>query len=95
MWIYEGKEHTIAPVPMIVDAILSAVYGTKEGMLPPQRADVVPENLKRFFAAKAAKANSSCCDAKEQASCCDPEQKSSCCGPLEEGDAQPASCGCR
>lgn len=94
VWIYEGKEHTVAPVPMIVDAILSAVYGAKEGMLVPQRADAVPDNLKRFFAAKTATVNSSCCDAKEQAVCCEPAQKSSCCGPLEEG-AQPPSCGCR
>lgn len=94
VWFYEGKEHTVAPVPMIVDSILSAVYGTKESMLVPQRADAVPENLKRFFAAKAAKANSSCCDAEEQAACCSPEQKSSCCGVSGEA-SQPAGCGCR
>ena len=93
VWIYEGKEHTVAPVPMIVDSILSAVYGTKESMLAPQRAESVPKNLKRFFAAKAAKANSSCCDAEEQAACCAPEQKSSCCGVSEA--SQPAGCGCR
>ena len=96
VWIYEGKEHTVAPVPMIVDAILSAVYGAKEGMVVPQQAGAVPDNLKRFFAARTAKVNSSCCDVKEQAVCCEPAQKSSCCGPLAlEKGAPPASCGCR
>ncbi|MBZ5527746.1 MAG: DUF2703 domain-containing protein [Acidobacteriia bacterium] len=67
VWLYRGKEHTVAPVPMIVDAILAAVYGAKEDVPMPPRAEVIPENLKRFFAAKAMKANSSCCSAKEQA----------------------------
>lgn len=93
VWIYEGTEYTVAPVPMIVDAILSAVYGTK-GALVPQRANAVPDNLKRFFAAKAAKATPSCCSVEEQAACCDPAQKSSCCGTPDQA-AQPAACGCR
>jgi hypothetical protein len=94
VWLYHGKEYTAAPVPMIVDAILSAVYGTKEGMPPLPQVVPVPENLKRFFAAKAAKRNASCCEAEEQAACCDSSQNAACCVP-PEGAAQPAACGCR
>jgi hypothetical protein len=94
VWLYQGKEHTVAPVQMIVDAILAAVYGTKEEMPTSSQPKSVPENLKRFFAAKAAKASMSCCNAEEQVACCDPAQKSMCCPPLEEA-AQPAGCGCR
>jgi glutaredoxin len=93
VWLYQGKEYTVAPVPMIVDAILAAVYGTKEEMPTFSQPKAVPENLKRFFAGKAAKATSSCCNADEQAVCCEPAQKSTCCAPVES--AQPAGCGCR
>jgi hypothetical protein len=93
VWLYQGKEYTVAPVPMIVDAILAAVYGTKEEM-PTSQPKTVPENLKRFFVAKAAKANKPCCSAEEQVACCDPAQKSTCCRPMEEA-AQTAGCGCR
>jgi MoaA/NifB/PqqE/SkfB family radical SAM enzyme len=30
VWVYQGQEYTAAPAPMIVDAILAAVYGTME-----------------------------------------------------------------
>ncbi len=94
VWVFQGEEHTVAPAPMIVDAILSAVYGSKEDM--PARAVTapVPENLKRFFAAKMAKANSACCNAEERSTCCEPAQKPACCAPPVE-TAQPAGCGCR
>jgi hypothetical protein len=93
VWLYQGEEYNVAPAPMIVDAILAAVYGTKEEMPAPSRPKAVPENLKRFFAAKAAKAASSCCSPAEQAACCEPDRKSSCCAAVET--AQPAGCGCR
>jgi hypothetical protein len=93
VWLYQGKEYTVAPVPMIVDAILAAVYGTKEEIPNPSGSKTVPENLKRFFAAKAAKANSSCCSAEEQVACCEPAQKSTCCPPVEAGQA--TGCGCQ
>lgn len=88
VWVYQGKEHTVAPVPMIVDAILAAVYGTTGDMPTMGQGTPVPENLKRFFAAKAAKAKSSCCGEARQAVCCEPAQKASCC-------AQPVGCGCQ
>lgn len=94
VWLYQGNEYTVAPVPMIVDAILWAVYGTKEEMPMPSEPKTVPDNLKRFFAAKAAKANTSCCSKIEQVACCEPAQKSTCCPPGAEA-AEPAGCGCR
>lgn len=93
VWLYQGKEYTIPPVPMVVDAILAAVYGTKEEKPMTSRSETVPENLMRFFAAKAGKAKTSCCNAEEQVTCCEPTQKATCCPPVQE--AEPAGCGCR
>jgi hypothetical protein len=96
VWLYQGKEYDAAPVPMIVDAILAAVYGTKEEMPEPEESKAVPENLQRFFSAKlakTAKAISSCCSGEEQSVCCEPAEKAACCATVEA--AEPAGCGCR
>jgi hypothetical protein len=94
VWIHQGHEYTAAPAPMIVNAILAAVYGTMEAAPASVQIAPVPENLKRFFAAKSAKAQSACCSTEEQETCCAPSEKSSCCAPIPVG-AQPASCGCQ
>ena len=92
VWVYQGKEYTEAPVPMIVDAILSEVYGAAvSGRAPSAPADV-PENLRRLFRSKEGTA-AECCDARQQESCCEPSQKASCCGPSKEANARP--CGCQ
>ena len=47
-WVYGGKEYTVPPKALIVDAILKAVYGS-----PAFQDDVpytMPENLEKFFA---------------------------------------------
>ena len=93
VWLYHGKEYTVAPVPMIVDAILAAVYDTKEEMALPSRPNNPSENLRRFFAAKAAKV-ASCCSVEEQVVCCEPDQKSNCCPPAADA-AEATGCGCR
>lgn len=50
VWVWQGKEYTTPPKAMIVDAILRHVYG---GQKPAENvAREVPENLKKFFAAK-------------------------------------------
>ena len=61
VWVYQGQEYTV--VPMIVDAILSAVYGghAAKPSTAPKESKAVPENLKRFFAGKAAKQQLDCC----------------------------------
>lgn len=70
VWRYEGKEYTEAPKELIVEALRKELAG---GGRPPARTPYpgVPENLKRFFAGKAAKAAAK--------SCCAPAEKSSCC----------------
>ena len=67
----------MAPVPLIVDAILSAVYGAHEAVpsTAPKESKAVPENLKRFFAGKAAKQQLECCGSAEQDVCCDAAKK--------------------
>ncbi len=94
VWVFQGQEHTVAPTPLIVDAILRAVYGGNEDMPTPSVPTALPENVKRFFAAKAAKASSACCGAEEQSTCCEPAQKQACCTSREE-TAHPGGCGCR
>ncbi len=92
VWVYQGREYTEAPVPMIVEAILSAVHG---GSAPNRAAaplDELPENLKRFFASKESKTGPSCCGTGEQETCCEPSQKEACCGASTN---PPAGCGCR
>jgi len=98
VWIWRGQEYTEAPEPMIVDAILSAVYGAG-GQAEPEPAvsrasGRTPENLKRFFASKAAKQASACCAPSEQEACCAPSEKAACCG-ADAPESQPAICGCR
>ena len=93
VWVYQGKEYTEAPVPMVVDAILSQVYGAAIAD-PPKPAPVdVPENLLRLFRSKERNKESACCDARQQESCCEPSEKVSCCGAAKEADAR--ACGCQ
>ena len=51
VWVYRGQEYTEPPVPMIVEAILTRVYGDapQAGAHEPQAYEL-PENLNRFFA---------------------------------------------
>src|SRR3954451_15949990 len=94
VWVHRGREYTVPPVAMIVDAVLGHVHAGA----PPRGARerepyVLPENLARFFSARTGSAESeesACCAASEQESCCDAEAKADCCGAgTGEG------CGCR
>jgi len=93
VWAYEGKEYTEAPVPLIVNALVSEIYGSQSADRPASvRPFELSENLKHFFEAKAAKkAAEACCAAEEKTSCCEPSEKSSCCDSGEQGTA--ATCG--
>jgi len=95
VWAYEGKEHEEAPVPLVVNALLSEIYDSRSADLPASsRPFELSENLQHFFAAKAAKkAAQSICAADEMTSCCDPSEKSNCCGSVEQGTA--VTCGCQ
>lgn len=50
VWIWQGQEYTVPPKAMIVDAILRCVYSGQQAS--QQVAKDVPDNLKKFFAAK-------------------------------------------
>jgi len=93
LWVYQGKEYMEAPVPMIVDAILSEVYGAAAAGALPSAGAEVPENLLRLFRGREATAAAGCCDAAQQESCCAPSQKASCCGPAKGAGAR--ACGCQ
>jgi glutaredoxin len=68
IWTYQGKEYTAPPKGMIIDAILREVYGgTKKFADTPSKLTDVPENLKKFFAAKERRDNVS---SPEAGSCC-------------------------
>jgi Domain of unknown function (DUF2703) len=93
VWVYQDKEYTAAPVPMIVDAILTGVYGRATASAVPAAAHDVPENLLRLYRSSERTDDAPCCDAHRQESCCEPAQKSSCCGPRRDADA--GACGCQ
>lgn len=92
LWVYQGKEYTEAPVPMIVDAIFSEVYAAAPAAPSAAAPTQVPENLLRLFRARETP-TAACCDTKQQESCCAPTDKASCCGPTKGMDAR--ACGCQ
>ena len=92
VWLYEGQEYTEAPVPLILNALLSEIYDSRHADRPISAGSFeLPENLRHFFEAKAAKtAAESCCNAEQKATCCEPSEKSTCCGSRAA-----ATCGCQ
>lgn len=83
VWVYQGREYTEAPKGLIIEAILKHVYGS--GMEAPAAKEPLkelPENLKRFFAAKRKKDGATAGGSGEQAamdSCCGISPASKCC----------------
>lgn len=82
VWVYRGRDYTVLPKELIVDAILREVYGGNEKR-PPEGRYVVPENLKRFYAARskmksrtrrrksrAGKGSRHCCSSRDSDSRC-------------------------
>lgn len=93
VWVYRGREYTEPPAELIVDVILRHVYGEPAESVPGRYE--LPENLRRFFAGRAAAPErpapqSECCEPAEQQSCCDAGAKQDCCGSGTE-----PGCGCR
>lgn len=83
VWVYQGREYTVAPKGMIIEAILKHVYGG-EMEAPAEREPLkeLPENLKRFFAAKRKKEEDAARNTGEQVareSCCGVSPESKCC----------------
>jgi hypothetical protein len=92
VWVWQDREYTGAPTPMIVDAILREVYGGAARTSVSAPVAEASENLMRFFDGKAKHGAvlAECCSAAEQAACCEPTEKASCCG-----DASDGGCGCK
>ena len=93
VWVFDGREHTVPPAALIVDAVLRHAYADspEPGGEPPYE---LPDSLRRFFAGRSATVAaaspvtvSDCCSAAEQESCCD-GAKVDCC-------AEGQGCGCR
>jgi Domain of unknown function (DUF2703) len=86
VWIYRGVEYTEAPKPMILEAILKEVFAEKEESAYPSSPTAgIPDNLKRFYAAKrqsAAVLGASLDTLEEQETCCEAAKKDSCCAPI-------------
>lgn len=62
VWTYQGRDYDAAPQELIVDAVLKAASdASSEPTHTVNRMADVPENLKRFFAAKRRAAQSSAC----------------------------------
>jgi hypothetical protein len=70
IWLYNGKEFTIPPKEMIIDAILKEIYNPQEDS--EERGYIMPENLIEYFhkkdklCANVSKNNNSCCESN----CC-------------------------
>jgi hypothetical protein len=59
VWVYRGKEYSVPPKGLIIEAILREVYREPdEGSVTLTRPEELPENLKRFFSAKQKKEGS-------------------------------------
>ncbi|MDD5018755.1 MAG: DUF2703 domain-containing protein [Eubacteriales bacterium] len=50
VWTYQGREYTVPPKALIVDAILKAVYGQTPAS-DKEKPYTLPENLEKFFEA--------------------------------------------
>jgi hypothetical protein len=88
VWRYKGQDYEVAPVPILLNAIMSAVYAPSPAASERRNPS---DNLRNFFAAKRETTNV-CCGPEKAAGCCAPEEKISCCGVGSQ--LQPATCGC-
>jgi hypothetical protein len=50
VWVYHGKEYTVPPKAMIIEAILREVYGSSDKKQEMNKKDYrLPDNLRKFF----------------------------------------------
>lgn len=92
VWRYKGQDYDVAPVPILLNAIMSAVYEPRDGDEPVRPVSDTPANLRKFFAAKQ-QVGAACCGPEKSATCCEPENKPSCCGVTSTA-MQPVACAC-
>jgi hypothetical protein len=91
VWRYKGQDYEVAPVPVLLNAIMSAVYAPSKADEHVPHSRTLSDNLRKFFAAKR-ESTKVCCGPEKAAGCCAPEEKASCCGVGSQ--LQPATCGC-
>lgn len=93
VWEYQGKEYTEAPVGLIIESVMHAIFSTeKKEEQKSGGYEGVPGNLKLFFAGTkevSGEEVTACCSANEQETCCEPAEKEACCQSSE-----PGTCGC-
>lgn len=53
VWVWRGREYLDAPVPMIVDAVVREAREPARAAASPPPPFVLPDNLRRFFRARA------------------------------------------
>lgn len=94
VWTYDGAEYTEAPEALLVDAILRAAYAPAPAAAGPEPYAGVPENLLRFFAAKAGSDGGPCCPSTGDGGCCGAEVTVA--APVAEPVVVPKAsrCGC-
>lgn len=95
VWSYEGADHTEAPEALLVDAILRAAYAPAPGA-EPERYAGVPENLLRFFAAKAGGDGGPCCptSGSGDGTCCGAKEEVRAIVPAPVAVPKAPGCGC-
>ena len=49
MWLYQGREYTVPPAAMVIEAILKVVYGADGSIGKTEKGYIMPENLKHFY----------------------------------------------
>lgn len=89
-WVFRDQTYPEAPVAMIIEAILRAIYGVADQPEPKAEPYELPENLQRFFAGKGpGGAPAEGQSITGQSPCCADGADSECCASAE------ASCRCR
>jgi hypothetical protein len=71
VWVWEGREHLEAPVPMIVEAVLASARG-RAAPAPEAGPFRLPENLRTFFRERERRraAAAGCCGDPADVPCC-------------------------
>lgn len=91
VWVWQGEEHLEAPKEMISHALIAACGRADSAAAASNEPFVLPENLRKYFDARALKekgASAECCD---KTACCEPAAKPACRGAAPS----PAACGCQ
>lgn len=73
VWVYQGKDYTVPPKAMIIEAILKEIYGGDRGSNIVMQEYVIPQNLKHFYTtmnSKKQNAEIPCCESPDSSRCC-------------------------